>query len=336
MSYDELREELRTPSSPSVAAFPDGSVDTYCRIRDGDGYVSSRETFGNELAGGAESFRLEHRDREAGGQAVNMATQAHALGGRVTLFGHVDHPAFADLPYDARSMGKPASVSVVEFEGDAVMLATESEAIREWTTADLRIAAGGDFSALFESDGVCCGNLASFPALVEVFQTLASRSDGGGAFVFDPGNLTDVADDAVTACFDALADLDDRFDVVVSVNRRELEQLAGRVGASRGSDARKLDAVRANAGVSGVVSHGESEAVAATRDGTVTVENLSVSTVKRTTGAGDRFSGGLTFGLAAGMEWEPALALANACSSWRVERGTTAGRDDVGELIPNR
>jgi sugar/nucleoside kinase (ribokinase family) len=334
MSYDELRDELRTPSAPSIVAFPDGSVDTYCQVRDGDGYVSSREQFGSELSDGAESFRLEPRDREAGGQAVNMATQAHALGGRVTLFGHLDHPTFADLPYANRSMGEPASVSVVELEGDAVMLVTEPEAIREWTMADLRVAAGGDLTGVFDADGVCCGNVTSFPALTDMFRYLASRGGSGGAFVFDPGDLTDVTDDFVADCFDALADLDARFDVVVSVNRPELELLAERVGASRRSDARKLDAVRTNANVSAVVYHGKSRAVAATRDGTVTVENLPVSTVERTTGAGDRFSGGMTFALAVGMEWEPVLALANACSSWRVERGTTAERDDVRKLIP--
>jgi sugar/nucleoside kinase (ribokinase family) len=90
-----------------------------------------------------------------------------------------------------------------------------------------------------------------------------------------------------------------------------------------------LERVRAEAGVSAVVFHGKERAVAATREGTHSVANRTVSTVERTTGAGDRFSGGLTFGRASGWDWEPTLALANVCTSWYVETATTVDIETI-------
>lgn len=328
MEYTGLRDELSQDPSPRIVAFPDGSADTYSTIRGRDGHLDSLTAFERELAGGRESFRLEPEAREAGGQAVNMAKQVHELGGRVELYGHLDDPAFADLPFTSVSMGSPAEVSVLQLGDDAVQLATESASIRDWTAADLRAAMGGDFAPMLDADGICCGNVASFPALLDVFRALGSRGIDGGAFVLDPGDLTSLTRETLSEWFAVLDTLDDA-DVVVSVNRREMTRLAEQVGVQETSDADLLERLQAESALPAVAYHGKECAVAATPSGVVRVPTPTVSTPERTTGAGDRFSAGLAFGLAADWDWRPALALANACSSHYVETATTVDTDAV-------
>lgn len=328
MTYASLRDELSRGPSPKVVAFPDGSVDTFSSVRRRDGVFDSVADFERELAAGRESFQLEPKTTAAGGQAVNMATQVHALGARTELYGHLDDPTLSDLPFSAVSMGDPADVSVLELGDDAVIVASESASIRDWTAEDLRTAMGGDFAPIRAADGVCCGNLASFPALLDVVRSLGAGHGNDGVFVLDPGDLHIVDDDTLAEYFDALGEMDG-FAVVLSVNRAEMVRLGELVGARNQADETILSRIRDESSVSAVVFHGKDRAIAATRDGAVAVPNQSVSNVERTTGAGDRFSGGLTFGLASGWEWETTLALANVCTSYYVETTKTVDKETI-------
>ncbi len=354
MAYAELHATLSRRPSPTIIAFPDGSVDSYSRSRSESGRLDSIRELSRELARGKRSFHLEPESRERGGQAVNMAIQVHALGGHAELYGHLDDPLFEDLPFRTVSMGDPAAVSVLELGDDGLLFATESDEIRDWTADELRTAMGGDFAPIRDADGACCGNIASFPPLLDVIRSLAGDggSGDGGAFVLDPGDLTDMASETIADYFSALSDLDDRFEVVLSVNDGELARLRDAVGGSDGTDGAEtnteetnadgaatngnepnsdsLERIRDEAGVSAVVFHGKERAIAATRGGTYSVPNRTVSTVERTTGAGDRFSGGLTFGRASGWDWTPTLALANVCTSRYVETATTV---DTGTIL---
>ncbi|RBI64071.1 hypothetical protein DMJ13_06135 [halophilic archaeon] len=331
---DALSDRLDDVPDARVVAFPDGSVDTYYRVRAGaGGYLDSRERFGAAVGdGSATSFSLDRQDRESGGQAVNMAKQAHALDARVSLFGHLDDPAFDDLPFDAASMGDPADVSVLSFEDESVVLAERPSETSDWSLADLRATAGG-LDAVLDADAVCCGNWVSFPGLTDALAELGSL-DADGVFVLDPGDLTNADGDALAALWDALADLEAAFDVVVSVDPDEASALSAAFDAADGADG--LADLRARADLSGVVSHGEEQAVAATRDGVRTVESYRVRSAERTTGAGDRFSAGLAVGLGVGWEWEVSLALANACASYFVGNVETGDRESLREFVAAR
>uniref|UniRef100_UPI003F49EAEC PfkB family carbohydrate kinase n=1 Tax=Natrinema sp. CGMCC1.2065 TaxID=3445767 RepID=UPI003F49EAEC len=83
----------------------------------------------------------------------------------------------------------------------------------------------------------------------------------------------------------------------------------------------------------GVVSHGADAAVGATRAETAVAEMYDVGDPRRTTGAGDRFSAGLTCALARGYSLESALSLANACAAHFVGTGDTADPAAVRALL---
>lgn len=335
MGYEALLDALPGAGGATVAALPDGSVDRYFRVRMGDGYVDSREVFGERVAAGVESFRTDHWMTKPGGQSVNMAQQASALGDDVTLYGHLDHAVFTPVSAERVSMGKPAVVSILSFGRGDLMLSEESDDLLEWTVGDL--AAVADLPSAFDVDAVCWGNWASLPGATEALATLPDRVASPGAwFVFDPGNVTHDTDAALERLLDVLAALEGPFDVALSADRNEMERLGEVVGAGGATDAELLGAVRERAGVSGVVLHDAPAAHVATREGYQSVDNFDAERVVRTAGAGDRFTAGLAHALAHGWGWRVALQLGNACASVYVERGETADKEEIVRYVRER
>ena len=343
MSYDAVERRLgRPPESASVTALPDGSVDTYYAVRGPGGRpLDSAAEFGRQVAESAsDSFPLTRTARQPGGQAVNAARQAHALGDDVTLFGHLDDAAFDALDCRTRSMGAPAEMSVLEFDEEEVLLAAESEDVENWNLRDFE-AVADDPEAALSADAVCCGNWRSVAGMSETLRRLGRGSPSGsqrwldkpdgGPFVLDPGKLVTAERDRVRGLFDALGALDERYDAVLSVDEAELRYAAESLDCDDDGLEERLAALR-EAGAATAVLHGESVAAAVTRRRVARVPNLSVRESVGHTGAGDRFGAALAHGLARGWEWESALALGNLAASHYVETGDTGDRAALREF----
>lgn len=332
MSYDALLDRLSTWRPVSFAAFPDGSVDRYVTLRDGERRVSTRAAFVEAVAAGRDALSVEHVRDAPGGQAVNAARQAAALGDETTLVGHLDHPILS-FPFETVSTGAPSTVTVVLFDEDDLLLVEESSDVRAWTFADLR-AAVDDTAALFEVDAVCAVNWSSMPALTDAFDAVAEMDVDGGAFVLDPGTVSGAGDDRVRELLDSLERLGASHEVVLSVNEDERDRLAELLGVQDASE--PAAHIRAEAGVDGVVVHGVDRATAATPSETLSVPNLPVDDPVTETGAGDRFSAALARARGADWEWGPTLALGNACASHYVASGESATRRSLADFVDGR
>lgn len=318
--YDVVPSLLE--QSCHIAAFPDGSLDIYSRVRAADGSHLSKSALGDRLTGArSRVFRLEERVVEPGGQAVNAARQAHALGDEVRLDGCLDHHRL-DLPFEAHSHGKPSRVHIHEYTDGDLMYASVSDDVAEWTPEA--------FDSLPDADGYFCANWNTIDEMNEALRTLAGELDGD-VFVFDPGDLTtgDPAD--IRDLGAALNALDDGIDTVLSVNERELAAFADALGVET-----EEMAVRREADISAVVRHEDEVAGAAHEGGTTAVRNLEIDHAIRNTGGGDRFGAGLLHGLLVGAEFDAALALGNACASYYVATGETGDADDLLEFIDDR
>lgn len=326
--YGPVPGLLADGTTVRVTALPDGSVDAFYRVVGSGGRVASREEFAERVADGAKGLNVEPRRCEPGGHAVNMALQAHALADDVRLFGHLSG---FPLPFDAVSMGEPTRVTVLEFDDGDLMLAERSADVRRWSVADLRAVGGLD---ALRTEAVCCGNWADLPGLTGALHAFAAEA--GGVFVFDPGDVTRAGADRLAGLRDALADLAGAYDVVVSANRAEIEHLADRLEVDGSDDAGRLRGLREATDVAGAVLHEAPRAVAATPSGVVRVPNLETRGAATTVGGGDRFGAGLAHALAAGWDWEPALALANACAAFHVERGRTGTREELAAYVRDR
>jgi sugar/nucleoside kinase (ribokinase family) len=331
MAYQRLLDHLVEPSrGVRVVSLPDGSVDTLCRVYDGGRTrITSREAFGRRVAAGdLRSVRLEEYDRAPGGQSVNAARQAHALGGEVTLFGHLDDPLL-QFPFETYSMGDPAAVTVLSFDRTDLLFSRESSAIRRWSFARLHEGAAPFRARIERADAVCLANWVTFRDLTAAMRTLATY-DIDCPVTLDPGDLHGSDPDEVRELRDAMATLDRYCPVVLSASEGELRALRTALDIDATSSPARERALRETLGIAGVVLHEQAAAVAATDSrlgaGTSTVPNIESGAMTRRTGAGDRFTGGLAHGLGAGLDAPVAMALGNACATHFVSTGETGSR----------
>ncbi|WP_408957328.1 PfkB family carbohydrate kinase [Natrinema sp. 74] len=349
MSYGDLRDrlgDLETDGSRRIVSLPDGSVDhRYALTGAGGRRVRTAHDFARQLEAGARAFALEPIGIEPGGQAVNAAVQADALGDETLLVGHLDHPVLAEFSFETRSMGSPAAIRVVSLAEDDLLL-SEPGPTDDWRLEELLAVV--DWERIVGADALCCANWVSVRGLTAVFDRLAAAPpDDRLVVAVDPGPIDAVAPAALGGLFDALsraAEVDAPLEIVLSVNPREL---AAAVAATNGEPAanggdssadrdrtrERTAALRSALGIAGVVSHGADAAVGATRDDTVTVELLEVDAIERTTGAGDRFSAGLACALAREWPLETALALGNACATQFVATGETGAPAALRSLL---
>lgn len=336
----------RDGAPPTVTAFPDGSVDRFYDVFAGGDRVRRRESFAEAVAEGrTASFALRESAVEPGGHAVNAAVQADALGGDVTLVGHLDDPAFADLRFETVSTGAPSDVAVYEFDDGDVLAVEPSDDVENWSLDAVRAATGPAFEELLSADAVLCANWATFEALPAALAELAAAAPDGGVFVFDPGEIASPSESEARELFDALTDLTGSYDVIFAANGAEVETLAGMVGEGGregGGDDRsgvdvadRLARLRERADLTAAVLHETDAAVAATPDGRVRVENFDVDPA-RNTGGGDRFDAGLAHALALGWGWEGALRLGNACASRYVATGETGSAVELARFLRER
>lgn len=326
-AYERLPDALEGFSPGRLLALPDGSVDVTVRVRDAGSRITDAAAFGRRVADGEAAFQLDPRGREPGGQAVNMALQAHALGAAVRCYCHCDDPAF-DLPFPTTSLGKPGRVTVCEFDDDALMLAEGSADLAACDADDLRAAGAFEEPA----DAVCVGNYASVPGVAEILTAVADAG-GDGPVVLDPGPVVGIDGPRVERLRDALSEVAAERRVVVSANEPETRALADALATDVDDTPFDPAPVRETLDVDAVVVHETEHALAVTGGSTVRVPNLTVEETVANTGGGDRFSAALAGALAADWEWAPALALANACASYHVATGETADREGLESFL---
>lgn len=332
MDYTEVADVLRDDAAGcDITAFPDGSIDMRYSVTDSTGGRLAREEFGEQIASGeSESFSLNQEEVAMGGQAVNMARQAHKLGDTVRLYGHLDHSMFDSLAFETVSMGEPATVYVYDFDSE-VMLADTPDAMSEWSLDTLREAMGDSFEDRMTADAICCANWISFDGMTAALSDLGEQSLNGNYFVLDPGDLTTKSHEAVATLCTVLAALEQSYDVVLSTDDDEMAYLAEALAVEVDSDdtATILRRLGDELAITGIVLHGASEAIAATPNGVNTVPNIRVNDTETLTGAGDRFGAGLAHGLVESGDWEQALLLGNLCASYHVEQGGTGSRETL-------
>lgn len=324
--------------SATVTALPDGSVDRFYEVFDGERRVRHRDAFGEAIAAGhSPAFSVRRTSVEPGGHAVNMAEQADLLGDEATLVGHLDDPVFEELAFETLSMGEPSDIDVYGFDDGDVLLADPSDNIAEWSLDDLRETAGDRFAPLLSADVVFWTNWTTVDAAPEALSALARSDLDGNSLLFDPGSLSARSPASMDRLVDALADLAGTYDVMLAVNGGEARALAD--GIAEGRAPERLPEITASlreaADLTSVVVHEADEAVASTPEGEIRVENVTVDPVRHT-GGGDRFDAGLAHALARGWDWEDALRLGNACASRYIATGESATPEELAAFLRER
>lgn len=336
MTADSLAARFASSPTPTVVALPDGSVDRYCRLSTGGhDHVERRRTFAREVdAGGRNEFALSPTATEPGGQSINAATQAHAIGGDVTCYGHLDHAVFGELPFETVSMGRPARVGVLDFDDGDLLLVEDSQDLDSWTLDDLESVES--LESVFGADALCWTNWVSMPGAEAAFHALGRADLPRLPLVFDPGDVLGYGVDEHRRLREAVRAMQATADVVLSCNRTEVRAIAAALPAPPDppvDDRDRLRAIRAELRATAVVKHAADEVAAATGDDLRVVATEQIDRPARQTGGGDRFSGALAFALGAGWDWTPALRCANEAATHYVKTGETATADDLVERV---
>ncbi|ELH8607599.1 aminoimidazole riboside kinase [Enterobacter asburiae] len=252
-----------------------------------------------------------------GGAPANVAVGIARLGGQSAFIGRVGDDPFgrfmaktlADEKVDVKSMRlDPAhrtSTVVVDLDDHGersftFMVRPSADLFLE--TADLPTFSPGEWLH------VCSIALSAEPSRSATFEAMAAIRKAGGYVSFDPNIRPDLWPDenALRRCLEqALQSAD-----VVKLSVEELAFLTGDAEVNVG-----LHALMARCPARlGLVTQGK-EGVIAWHDGTVKHYPATPVQCVDTTGAGDAFVAGLLYGLAAGQDLRPVIALAQRCGA---------------------
>lgn len=252
-----------------------------------------------------------------GGAPANVAVGIARLGGQSAFIGRVGDDPFgrfmsktlADERVDVKHMRlDPAhrtSTVVVDLDDHGersftFMVRPSADLFLE--TADLPTFSAGEWLH------VCSIALSAEPSRSATFEAMAAIREAGGYVSFDPNIRPDLWTDEneLRRCLEqALQSAD-----VVKLSVEELAFLTGEVPISVG-----LDVLMARCPARLVLVTQGKEGVIAWHDGTVKHYPATPVQCVDTTGAGDAFVAGLLYGLAAGQDLTPVIALAQRCGA---------------------
>jgi len=252
-----------------------------------------------------------------GGAPANVAVGIARLGGQSAFIGRVGDDPFG------RFMAKPLADERVDVKflrldpahrTSTVVVDLDDQGERSFTfmvrpSADLFLESADlpTFSA-GEWLHVCSIALSAEPSRSATFEAMAAIHEAGGYVSFDPNIRPDLWPDenALRRCLEqALQSAD-----VVKLSVEELAFLTGNVEVNVG-----LDALMARCPARLVLVTQGKEGVIAWHDGTVKHYPATPVECVDTTGAGDAFVAGLLYGLAAGQDLTPVIALAQRCGA---------------------
>ncbi|WP_148241698.1 aminoimidazole riboside kinase [Enterobacter asburiae] len=252
-----------------------------------------------------------------GGAPANVAVGIARLGGQSAFIGRVGDDPFgrfmsktlADERVDVKWMRlDPAhrtSTVVVDLDDQGersftFMVRPSADLFLE--TADLPTFSDGEWLH------VCSIALSAEPSRSATFEAMAAIREAGGYVSFDPNIRPDLWPDEseLRRCLEqALQSAD-----VVKLSVEELAFLTGDVQVNVG-----LDTLMARCPARLVLVTQGKEGVIAWHNGTVKHYPATPVQCVDTTGAGDAFVAGLLYGLAAGQDLTPVIALAQRCGA---------------------
>lgn len=252
-----------------------------------------------------------------GGAPANVAVGIARLGGQSAFIGRVGDDPFgrfmaktlADEKVDVKSMRlDPAhrtSTVVVDLDEHGersftFMVRPSADLFLE--SADLPTFSAGEWLH------VCSIALSAEPSRSATFEAMAAIREAGGYVSFDPNIRPDLWPDEneLRRCLEqALQSAD-----VVKLSVEELAFLTGNVEVNVG-----LDTLMARCPARLVLVTQGKEGVIAWHQGTVKHYPATPVECVDTTGAGDAFVAGLLYGLAAGQDLTPVIALAQRCGA---------------------
>jgi len=342
-------------SSARVLVGFDGFVDTIIHVVDKRTSateftrLNGLDDFGKKIsaaAGLSANFELITEMQKLGGNGPIMANALIALGCPLTYIGLLGspaiHPVFADLAGKAEviSIAEPGLTDAFEFD-DGKLMFGKHEALKEinWQNllahvdvealtrhfSDSRMAALVNWTMLTR-----CGEIWE-----NILTEIAPRLEGPKRWVFfdlcDPAKRT-VAD--LVGALQCISRFEKFFHVILGLNFNESVQIGEALGLpvpeqTHEAVAAHAGAIRGKLGLHTVVVHPSRFAAAADETGVFAVEGPYTDKPRITTGAGDHFNAGFSFGRLLGLELPVCLQIGVATSGFYVREAQSPSVADL-------
>lgn len=362
IALDELRTAAHRRDGVLAVVGLDGFVDTIVTpvaLRTGQGEqfepIPTIEDFGRRiLAAAGKSTNLEFYPRmdKLGGNGPIMASALLAQGFSLKYIGalgrHAIHPVFQEMASrgEVISLCDPASTIAVEFDDGKLMLG-QMRSFDELTYERIveKMGEPALARALGAADLVAMVNWTMIPGMTEIFRALLERicpllPARDRVFFFDLADPEKRSREDLLSALDLVARFGAFGQVTLGLNLKEAQQVHHALGfAGLPEDEAGLRAIaadiRARLQLATVVVHPKESAACATAAGTWWIPGPYAAKPLITTGAGDHFNAGFTFGQILGLSPSSCLVAGVCTSGHYVRTAQSPSPTDLETFLAN-
>ncbi|MDR3316897.1 MAG: carbohydrate kinase family protein [Puniceicoccales bacterium] len=281
----------------------------------------------------------------AGGNSVLCAGALQRLGASVTVVANVGRPmhrVFRGLRSggaEVHSTGEPNGTDALEFSDGKILLTDSSPLERLTYDAIVDSLPGGQspVDLMVAQDAVVLTNWTMMPGGTAIYRRLlgeAAALPGSAPFFFDISDPARRSTREIFELLDLISDFSSCCRVFLSLNRKEMERVAGPIDSSGTVEERKeiMGKLHRRWPLEWIL-HCPDGADSFGRDGWHRAEGFFTPQPLTSTGGGDHFNGGFLHGVLCGLPRELALLLGNAVSGAYVRLGHSPTGAEVGQFL---
>ncbi|WP_276250693.1 hypothetical protein [Haloarcula rara] len=295
-------------------------------------------------AGSSLSYEWLEDGRRTGGHTCHLSRAFGTWAFSPTLVGMYGDPVHETFErefgeYDLHSIGEPGVTDAVEFDDGKLMLTEIGDTMTlDWAGLDDRFGHDRLVERLGGAALLGVGYWSETPRLPSVLSGLRERwadiEDPPETVLVDPGDVRKLDADRLRSGREAIGELGDVTDVVVSANRAETDVLADAYDGEADRDfaaaaATVFDAVEPT----WFVGHGVDRSVVVTADDTHSVAVPAVEEPELTTSSGDHFNAGLALAAITGLDPAAAVVVGNAVAGHFVRTADQPSLDEVRAFV---
>lgn len=339
---------LQSAGEKTVTVGFDGYVDSIIKVKyqncDGEAeYFDTMKQFGDYIVQKAQrscSLELKVVREKIGGNMPIYAKALGRLGMRLNCIGAMGWPEA--LPLFREGMGEkcrllsvsqPGSCQALEFKDGKVMLARNEE-IEQLDYSVLLQRAGEETlrQSLTEADAVTFLNWSELKGATSIWRGIAAEILPGlpkrekRPMFIDLSDCSSHKEKSVSEMAELLTKFTEYFEVIVSLNRNETEQLADKLGVGGETLSDRARNLKTRFGCEILIVHLPNGCIAFSNQEEISLKNLLISEPRLLTGGGDNFNAGFTFAYLNGLGMREALCTANAVSGYYVANGHSPTR----------
>jgi sugar/nucleoside kinase (ribokinase family) len=303
-------------------------------------------------AGKSTNIELVTRRTKLGGNGPIMANALARFGIKVVYVGAlgypVMHPVFTEFAHHAEvhSIAEPGHTDALEFEDGKLMLGKTAHFNEiTWATVQARFSRDKFIDRFSTSDLVAFVNWTMIPYMSDIWAALLkefcpSPTAKKRKIFFDLADPEKRTPKDIARALELIAGFERYFEVIFGMNEKEACEIGEVLGVDPGARSREALVnlgrnIHKKIGISTVVIHPVTYALAVSNGAASIVDGPYVQKPVITTGAGDHFNAGFCLGKLLGFDNEGSVQLGVATSGFYVRSAQSPGLMDLVEMLRN-